>query len=173
MTVSWISTMAAEIQNSNPTILNVADLPTRQRPAPSRKPGVYDSGIFASPFSSLTHFSDPIAVGPYSSAESDSDGDLMEEPIDEQEIYGMIEPIGFEGRSGCFYMSLPPVLVLATGTDGLRPCIYDFGSRTSNIPWITCCCLPSGHLNQTLSSKRPQFTSSNRYSSHHAHNHAL
>ncbi|KAL2216395.1 protein FAM96B [Thermoascus aurantiacus ATCC 26904] len=85
--------MAAEIQNSNPTILNVADLPTRQRPAPSRKPGVYDSGIFASPFSSLTHFSDPIAVGPYSSAESDSDGDLMEEPIDEQEIYDLVSTI--------------------------------------------------------------------------------
>lgn len=88
--------MAAEIQNSNPTILNEADLPTRQRPAPSRKPGAYDGGIFASAFPSPPHSSDPLAVSTYSSAESDSDDDnLMEEPIDEQEIYGMIYPSPF------------------------------------------------------------------------------
>lgn len=88
--------MAAEIQNSNPTILNEADLPTRQRPAPSRKPGAYDGGIFASAFPSPPHLSDPLAVSTYSSAESDSDDDnLMEEPIDEQEIYGMIYPSPF------------------------------------------------------------------------------
>ncbi|KAL2005004.1 hypothetical protein VTN00DRAFT_2854 [Thermoascus crustaceus] len=86
--------MAAEIQNSNPTILNEADLPTRQRPAPPRKPGVYDGGIFAPAFPSPPHLSDPLAVSTYFSAESDSDDDnLMEEPIDEQEIYDLVSTI--------------------------------------------------------------------------------
>jgi hypothetical protein len=86
------------MQNLNPTILNAADLPTRQ--LPSSKPGVIGNGegynavnIFAPALSSgLADLRDPFApVSPYNDfgagSESD-DGELMEEPIDEQEIFG-------------------------------------------------------------------------------------
>lgn len=71
----------AEIQNSNPTILNAADLPTRLRPTATRK-SEYSGGIFTSAL--------PLAPVDFESApSSDSDDDnLLEEPIDEQEIYG-------------------------------------------------------------------------------------
>jgi hypothetical protein len=65
----------AEVQNSNPTILNVADLPTRTRS--TIKAGDYHSGIFAA------------VPNPADFLSSDSeDDDPLEEPIDEQEIYG-------------------------------------------------------------------------------------
>lgn len=70
----------AEIQNSNPTILNAADLPTRLRPTVTRKSEY--AGIFTSAL--------PLAPVDFESApSSDSEDDnLLEEPIDEQEIYG-------------------------------------------------------------------------------------
>ncbi|KAK5806976.1 hypothetical protein VI817_001234 [Penicillium citrinum] len=67
----------AEMQNSNPTILNVADLPTRSRSV--KKTTDYDSGIFAA----IPNPAD------FLSSDSESDDDLLEEPIDEQEIYGI------------------------------------------------------------------------------------
>lgn len=80
--------MASEMQNSNPTILNAADLPTRLRPSTPRKSGAYGTGFFTSALPSVTNPSDPFASSPYSSEASDSEDELMEEPIDEQEIYG-------------------------------------------------------------------------------------
>lgn len=68
----------AEMQNSNPTILNAADLPTRSRSA-EKKTGDYALGIFAA-VPKPTDFL---------SSDSEGDEDLLEEPIDEQEIYGM------------------------------------------------------------------------------------
>jgi hypothetical protein len=79
--------MASEMQNSNPTILNATDLPTRLRPAVSHKPGIFGNGLFATTLPSVGA-EELLPVGSYSSAESDSDDDLVEEPIDEQEIYG-------------------------------------------------------------------------------------
>jgi metal-sulfur cluster biosynthetic enzyme len=72
----------AEMQNSNPTILNAADLPTRLRPTATRKSEY--GGIFTSAL--------PLAPVDFESAlSSDSEDDnLLEEPIDEQEIYGKI-----------------------------------------------------------------------------------
>jgi metal-sulfur cluster biosynthetic enzyme len=72
----------AEIQNSNPTILNAADLPTRLRPTATHKTEY--GGIFTSAL--------PLAPVDFESApSSDSEDDnLLEEPIDEQEIYGTI-----------------------------------------------------------------------------------
>jgi hypothetical protein len=72
----------AEMQNSNPTILNSADLPTRLRPTATRKSEY--GGIFTSAL--------PLAPVDFESApSSDSEDDnLLEEPIDEQEIYGKI-----------------------------------------------------------------------------------
>lgn len=80
--------MASEIQNSNPTILNAADLPTRLRPGAPRKSGAYGTGIFTSALPSATNANDPFASCLYLSETSDSEDELMEEPIDEQEIYG-------------------------------------------------------------------------------------
>lgn len=81
----------AEMQNSNPTILSIADLPTRHQPASVRKPGSEDGSIFASYLPYLADSSDPFAVVSQSSSDAGSeDGDLMEEPIDEQEIFGML-----------------------------------------------------------------------------------
>jgi len=79
--------MASEIQNSNPTILNAADLPTRLRPTAPRKSGVYGAGIFTSVLPPAANPNDPFS-SLYSSETSDSEDELMEEPIDEQEIYG-------------------------------------------------------------------------------------
>ncbi|GAB1198230.1 hypothetical protein APSETT444_007543 [Aspergillus pseudonomiae] len=78
--------MASEMQNSNPTILNAADLPTRLRPALSRKPGILESGLFAPAFLSVD--ASEILIDEFTaSSSSESDDDLLEEPIDEQEIY--------------------------------------------------------------------------------------
>lgn len=71
----------AEVQNSNPTILNAADLPTRSRP--TVKSGDYGSGIFAAV---------PNPADFLSSDSEQDDDDLLEEPIDEQEIYGRASP---------------------------------------------------------------------------------
>ena len=79
----------AEMQNSNPTILNAADLPSRLRPAATGKAGTYGGGIFTQ---SLSNASDFFTTSPLSSSESESEDDLMEEPIDEQEIYGETTP---------------------------------------------------------------------------------
>lgn len=54
-----------EIQNSNPTILNAADLPSRRRVAEE---------LFSSDYDEFS--------------QDDYDDDSVEEPIDEQEIYG-------------------------------------------------------------------------------------
>lgn len=79
--------MASEIQNLNPTILSAADLPTRLRASPSHKP--LETGLFAG---TLLTPADTLDLSPqlYSSGESDTEGDLLEEPIDEQEIYGRL-----------------------------------------------------------------------------------
>ncbi|KAL5365759.1 hypothetical protein BJX96DRAFT_180131 [Aspergillus floccosus] len=82
--------MASEIQNLNPTILSAADLPTRLRASPSHKP--LETGLFAG---TLLTAADTLDLYPqsYSSGESDTEGDLLEEPIDEQEIYDLVSTI--------------------------------------------------------------------------------
>jgi hypothetical protein len=82
---NWYLFKMADVQNSNPTILNAADLPSRLRPAPTGKTSAYGPGIFTP---SLPDSSDLFSTSPLSSSEPESDDDLMEEPIDEQEIYG-------------------------------------------------------------------------------------
>ncbi|KAB8199413.1 hypothetical protein BDV34DRAFT_40518 [Aspergillus parasiticus] len=85
--------MASEMQNSNPTILNAADLPKRLRPTLSRKPGIFGNGLFASALPSVYASKLP-PEGFTSSSDSESDDDdLLEEPIDEQEIYDLVSTI--------------------------------------------------------------------------------
>lgn len=97
----------AEMQNSNPTILNAADLPTR---SPSAiKAADYGNGIFAA------------VPNPADFLSSDSeDDDLLEEPIDEQEIYGEIVP-------------LPPPTFLFFSNSSDRLDQIHFRSRTSTL----------------------------------------
>lgn len=70
----------AEMQNSNPTILDVADLPTRNHLTVKTRDS--PSGLFAA------------VPNPADFLVSDSEevDDLLEEPIDEQEIYGETSP---------------------------------------------------------------------------------
>ena len=79
-----------EMQNANPTILNISDLPTR-KPAPSARPR-----------SCLTSLVPRYAVDPFTSpSHSDEDGqddqeegedDGIVDRIDAQEIYGSLPP---------------------------------------------------------------------------------
>ncbi|EEH17780.1 hypothetical protein PABG_00343 [Paracoccidioides brasiliensis Pb03] len=89
------------MQNSNPTILSAADLPTRKQQsrhsAAAKADSPYAGGIFAQelhPTSVLPH--DPFArdyLSSHSASESESDDDLIAEPIDEQEIFDLISTI--------------------------------------------------------------------------------
>ncbi|KAF7713226.1 Uncharacterized protein PECH_002212 [Penicillium ucsense] len=72
----------AEVQNSNPTILSAADLPTRSR-STEKKQGDHKLGIFAAVPQPADFFS----------SDSEGDEDLLEEPIDEQEIFDLIKNI--------------------------------------------------------------------------------
>ncbi|KAF3482039.1 FAM96B [Arthroderma uncinatum] len=67
------------MQNSNPTLLSAADLPSRQSASKPVGGSIFDQ---------------PLALpDPFEASESDSDGELMEEPIDEQEIFDLIATI--------------------------------------------------------------------------------
>ncbi|KAM0090588.1 hypothetical protein ACP6JD_006024 [Aspergillus fumigatus] len=82
--------MASEMQNSNPIILNAADLPTRIPKAP-QKPYAYGTDIFSSTLQSLGQSGDSFSLIPH--PDSEEDDDMSDEPIDEQEIFDiMIKP---------------------------------------------------------------------------------
>jgi metal-sulfur cluster biosynthetic enzyme len=92
--IPTVDIMASEMQNVNPTILSAADLPTRQRTKSAEQSGKknpYGETIYSSDL--LRPLAkDPFAIDAYSSSEPDSDADdedLLEEPIDEQEIFGL------------------------------------------------------------------------------------
>lgn len=81
-----------ELQNSNPTILSAADLPSRlqstnQSDAKSSSNGVL--GILKPPVLA-DPFAKPLDLDGHSTEDEsdDSQDELLEEPIDEQEIFG-------------------------------------------------------------------------------------
>ncbi|KAL2814738.1 hypothetical protein BJX63DRAFT_189754 [Aspergillus granulosus] len=114
--------MASEMQNSNPTILNTADLPTRLRPSVSSKSCTYGSEFFASALPSLTEGSlDPISDYSQSPSDSESDGELMEEPIDEQEIYDLISTINDPEHP----ISLGALAVVSLPDISIKPALPD------------------------------------------------
>ena len=84
----------SQMQNANPTILNSADLPTRKPAAATqrKKPDLYDGTIFADVLSSAALQADPFVESPSDSEISDEDYNVLEEPIDEQEVYGSSRP---------------------------------------------------------------------------------
>ncbi|RAL01502.1 iron-sulfur cluster assembly protein CIA2 [Aspergillus ibericus CBS 121593] len=134
--------MDPAMQNSNPTILNVADLPTRLHPASSRKSGTYRDGILALTLSSLADPTD-LALSPYESEESDGDAGLMEEPIDEQEIYDLVSTISDPEHP----ISLGALAVVSLPDICIRPTLPEVPSsllRTVTVlitPTITHCSL--------------------------------
>lgn len=76
------------MDNANPTIVNVSDLPTRRRRSPGRSSKADDGSIFALldlKSTLLDHYDE-------SESDLDSEEDLSVEPIDEQEIYGTLDP---------------------------------------------------------------------------------
>ncbi|MCJ1295241.1 hypothetical protein MMC34_006803 [Xylographa carneopallida] len=78
----------AEIQNSNPTIRNASELPTRRGQTSTASTGNDPLGIFSIP--SSTNPVDPFEPAPISDSDSEDD---TAEPIDEQEIYDLISTI--------------------------------------------------------------------------------
>ena len=87
----------AELLNSNPTIRNASDLPTRRRPS-SSKPTKRRTALnlFARTIPSQSHMVDPFFPSNHSSSPSSSDDDETDptlEPIDAQEVYDLISTI--------------------------------------------------------------------------------
>ncbi|GFF22383.1 MIP18 family protein YHR122W [Aspergillus udagawae] len=82
--------MASEMQNSNPIILNAADLPTRLPKAP-QKPYAYGTDVFSSTLQLLGQSGDSFSL--ISHTDSEDDNDLSDEPIDEQEIFDLVSTI--------------------------------------------------------------------------------
>ncbi|KAL4774115.1 hypothetical protein BDW60DRAFT_15874 [Aspergillus nidulans var. acristatus] len=133
--------MASEMQNSNPTIINTADLPTRLRPSASHKSSTYGSEFFASALPSLTV--DALSDYSPSPSESGNDDDLMEEPIDEQEIYDLVSTISDPEHpislGALAVVSLPDISIKPT-----LPDVPDSPLRTVTVlitPTITHCSL--------------------------------
>ncbi|OJD09604.1 hypothetical protein ACJ73_10192 [Blastomyces percursus] len=138
------------MQNSNPTILSAADLPTRQqrsRHYAAKTESQSIGGIFAhelQPTSILLH--DPFASsyinGSSSESENDSDA-LMEEPIDEQEIYDLISTIADPEHP----ISLGALAVVSLPDISIKPSLPsnpDSSLRTVSVlitPTITHCSL--------------------------------
>ncbi|KAL5333223.1 hypothetical protein BJX70DRAFT_76905 [Aspergillus crustosus] len=133
--------MASEMQNSNPTILNTADLPTRPRAVIPRKTGSYGSEFFASAVPSLIH--DVLSDYSVSSTDIESDDDLLEEPIDEQEIYDLISTISDPEHP----ISLGALAVVSLPDISISPALPDVPDsplRTVTVfitPTITHCSL--------------------------------
>ncbi|RHZ45824.1 iron-sulfur cluster assembly protein CIA2 [Aspergillus thermomutatus] len=82
--------MASEMQNSNPIILNAADLPTRLPKAP-QKLCAYGTGVFSFTLQSLGESGDTLSL--ISNSDSEDDNDMSDEPIDEQEIFDLVSTI--------------------------------------------------------------------------------
>jgi metal-sulfur cluster biosynthetic enzyme len=78
-----------DIQNSNPTILNPSDLPSRRRPSTATKRADGGTGLFDNLLPAYSYPSPPSST---SSSEVDFE-DEADEPIDTQEIYDLIAPI--------------------------------------------------------------------------------
>lgn len=89
--VSNISTLSSmsEILNANPTIRNASDLPSRRRDGVAQTSKT-PLGLFSSTVPPSAYLPDPFSPSQVSDSDgSDDDLDTVE-PIDEQEIYGML-----------------------------------------------------------------------------------
>ena len=85
--------MDDELQNTNPTILNASDLPTRRRPSVTLKRADGGTGLFDALLPAQVFPHDPFSSSASSSSSDVDAEDDAVEPIDEQEIYDLIAPI--------------------------------------------------------------------------------
>ncbi|RDW87691.1 FAM96B-like protein [Coleophoma crateriformis] len=79
-----------EMDNANPTILSISELPSRRRKDKDGVDGPEDFGIQAIMMAKPSYAMDPFYLSDYSDTDSD---DSSLEPIDEQEVYDLIAPI--------------------------------------------------------------------------------
>ncbi|THC93125.1 hypothetical protein EYZ11_007405 [Aspergillus tanneri] len=122
------------MQNSNPTIINSADLPTRLHPAVLRKPSALGSTLSPTALFPCTDPNDLFSTGSVSSVAPENDCDLIKEPIDEQEIYE--HPISLGALA---VVSLPDISIIPT-----LPDVSNSHLRTVTVlitPTITHCSL--------------------------------
>ncbi|PQE22991.1 putative FAM96B protein [Rutstroemia sp. NJR-2017a WRK4] len=82
--------ISTEIQNANPTILSVSEIPRRRERRKVRDFSTKKQGIQSILMAKPSYAMDPFYMSDFSDAESD---DSTVEPIDEQEIYDLIAPI--------------------------------------------------------------------------------
>lgn len=148
----------AAVQNLNPTILSAADLPSRR----SRNEGSpvsqspvdknpYEGTLFASSWAkSSALVPDPFSIyideraeGDEASSSSNGEEDLLEEPIDEQEIFDLISTISDPEHP----LSLAELAVVSLPDIAIRPTLSHNPSsplRTVTVlitPTITHCSL--------------------------------
>lgn len=95
------------MENSNPTIINPSDLPTRRRSPPTQASTTPSSILFSAEPSLSSHLLDPFSPQHTHSSSSDSDSDTdtaltslsledaanQPDPIDEQEVFDLISSI--------------------------------------------------------------------------------
>ncbi|OJJ46318.1 hypothetical protein ASPZODRAFT_26186 [Penicilliopsis zonata CBS 506.65] len=122
------------MQNSNPTILSAADLPTRLR-TPVTTSSVSGTGLLSSSLSTLVNTDDVFSFGKYNpDSDIESLDELTEEPIDEQEVFE--HPISLGALA---VVSLPDILI-----EPSLPSIPDSPLRTVTVlitPTISHCSL--------------------------------
>lgn len=75
----------AELENANPTILSVSELPSRRQHRQRRNDEPKKQGIREMLLAKPSYSLDPYYMSDYSDTDSD---DSAVEPIDEREIYG-------------------------------------------------------------------------------------
>lgn len=143
----------AEMQNANPTILSAADLPTRSR-STEKKAGDYELGIFAA----------VPKPADFLSSDSEGDEDLLEEPIDEQEIYG---------TQNHFLLLAIQIISRTPQLTLLRPNQIHLGPGTPALPRRTSRRLPPRYLHQAHPPHRPGLSSPNSHRPDHPHYHPL
>lgn len=76
---------SVELDNANPTILSVSELPTHRQRRKARGDGSNKQGIQELLMAKPSYAMDPFYLSDFSDTDSD---DSSVEPIDEQEIYG-------------------------------------------------------------------------------------
>lgn len=84
----------SDLDNANPTILNVSQLPSRRQKQSAARKGPenrYDDVLFSKKQSGAYGFGNRVSSWP--SSDEEDDADLPEEPIDELEIYDLISSI--------------------------------------------------------------------------------
>lgn len=90
----------AELQNANPTIINLSELPTRRRQKGAAQGHNQELNVFTP---RAPHWDKPsLDVFGGSGSDTESDGSYAGDPIDEQEIYGT-QPAMPRSKSALLY----------------------------------------------------------------------